>query len=154
MESEEMMLKYVEKFEKAIYAAIIFMLMLVLIAAMIDLVVLLVKFLKDESPLLLEAKEMIALLGAFLLVLIGVELLDTIKAYFKENTIHVEIVVLLAIIAVARKVLLLDPTDMSAFDYGFELISIGVIILGLSAGYYLIKKAGITVSLEGVKKSE
>ena len=52
---------------------------------------------------------MIAVLGAFLLVLIGVELLDTIKAYFRENAIHVEIVVLLAIIAVARKVILLDP---------------------------------------------
>ncbi|MCK7532656.1 MAG: phosphate-starvation-inducible PsiE family protein [Marinilabiliales bacterium] len=56
-----------------------------------------------------NSRELIAILGAFLLVLIGVELLDTIKAYFKENSIHVEIVVLLAVIAVARKVILLDP---------------------------------------------
>ena len=49
------------------------------------------------------------MLGGFLLVLIGIELLDTIKAYFRENTIHVEIVILLAIIAIARKVILLDP---------------------------------------------
>jgi uncharacterized membrane protein (DUF373 family) len=84
-------------------------------------------------------------LGAFLLVLIGVELLDTIKAYFHENTIHVEIVVLLAIIAVARKVILLDPSGMSANEFGFELMGIGVVVVGLAAGYYLIKKAGITV---------
>ncbi|WP_321507768.1 phosphate-starvation-inducible PsiE family protein [uncultured Methanoregula sp.] len=154
MRAESTMLEYIEKFEKIIYAAIIVMLMVVLVAAMFDLVVLLVKFLWEESPLLLEAKEMIALLGAFLLVLIGVELLDTIKAYFKENTIHVEIVVLLAIIAVSRKVLLIDPTGMTAFDYGFELISIGVIIIGLSAGYYLIKKAGIVISPDGIKKAE
>ena len=59
---------------------------------------------------------MIPVLGGFLLVLIGVELLDTIKAYFLENAIHVEIVVLLAIIAIARKVILLDPTGMSGFE--------------------------------------
>ena len=40
---------------------------------------------------MLESHELITVLGAFLLVLIGVELLDTIKAYFIENTIHVEI---------------------------------------------------------------
>ena len=83
--------------------------------------------------------------GAFLLVLIGVELLDTIKAYFRENTIHVEIVVLLAIIAVARKVILLDPAEMSGNEFGFELMGIGVIVVGLAGGYYLIKKAGITM---------
>ena len=130
------------------------MLMIVLVAGMCDLVTLLWKFLWEESPLILQAKEMISLLGAFLLVLIGVELLDTIKAYFRENTIHVEIVVLLAIIAVARKVLLLDPIGLTAFEYGFEMISIGVIILGLSAGYFLIKKAGITIGPDGIKRAE
>ena len=55
-----------------------------------------------------------------------------------------EIVVLLAIIAVARKVILLDPTEMSGNEFGFELMGIGVIVVGLAGGYYLIKKAGIT----------
>ena len=135
----------VEKFEKAIYAALMFMLIAVLIAAVVDLAILLYQGLWIVTPYMLESHELILVLGAFLLVLIGVELLDTIKAYFRENTIHVEIVVLLAIIAVARKVILLDPTGMSGWDYGIELIGIGVIIVGLSAGYYLIKKAGISI---------
>ncbi|HEX3001513.1 MAG TPA: hypothetical protein VHN82_03960 [Methanoregula sp.] len=42
---------------------------------------------------------------------------------------------------------------MNGFEYGFEMMSIGVIIVGLTAGYYLIKKAGITVGPGGVKKS-
>jgi uncharacterized membrane protein (DUF373 family) len=88
---------------------------------------------------------MITILGGFLLVLIGVELLETIKAYFRENAIHVEIVVLLAIIAIARKVILLDPTGMSGTDYGIELMGIGVIVVGLSGGYFLIKKAGLAI---------
>ena len=64
--------------------------------------------------------------------------------------------VLLAIIAIARKVILLDPTGMSGFDYGFELMGIGVIVVGLSAGYYLIKKAGIKIGpgLQAEEKRE
>ncbi len=139
------MIELVEKFEKFVYAALMALLMLVLIGSLFDLVWLLYNALLFESPALLETHELIAVLGAFLLVLIGVELLDTIKAYFKENTIHVEIVVLLAIIAIARKVILLDPSGMSANEFGFELIGIGIIVIGLAGGYYLIKKAGVTV---------
>jgi uncharacterized membrane protein (DUF373 family) len=139
------MIEIVDKFEKFVYAALMALLMLVLIGSLVDLVWLLYTALFSESPALLETHELIAVLGAFLLVLIGVELLDTIKAYFKENAIHVEIVVLLAIIAIARKVILLDPTGMSANEFGFELIGIGVIVIGLAGGYYLIKKAGISV---------
>jgi uncharacterized membrane protein (DUF373 family) len=148
------MIDIVNKFEKMIYAALMIMLMVVLLAAILDLAWLLIQSLWLTSPYILEAHEMILVLGAFLLVLIGVELLDTIKAYFRENAIHVEIVVLLAIIAVARKVILLDPTGMNGLEYGFELMGIGVIVVGLSAGYYLIKKAGLTVGPSGIEKLE
>ncbi len=147
---------FIEKIEKGIYAGLIIMLVIVLLTSMVDLAYILLKSLWTVSPILMESQEMISVLGAFLLVLIGVELLDTIKAYFHENTIHVEIVVLLAIIAVARKVILIDPTGKSGFEYGFELMSIGVIVVGLAAGYYLIKKAGLTIGPGngGAKKDE
>jgi uncharacterized membrane protein (DUF373 family) len=139
------MIEIVNKFEKVIYASLMIMLMAVLVAAVVDLALVLVDSLIDTTPWLLQPHEMINILGGFLLVLIGVELLETIKAYFRENSIHVEIVVLLAIIAIARKVILLDPSSMSGTDYGIELMGIGVIVVGLSAGYYLIKKAGIKI---------
>jgi len=146
------MIEIVNKIEKWIYAVLMVLLIAVLIAGMLDLIWMLVYYLKDSSPYLLVPHEAISILGAFLLVLIGVELLDMIKAYFRENTIHVEIVVLLAIIAVARKVILVDPSEMTGFEYGFELIGIGVIFVGLAAGYYLIKKAGLTIGPDGVGK--
>jgi len=150
------MIELVNKFEKGVYAVLMALLMLVLVGSLIDLVWLLYDSLILTTPGLLESRELIAVLGAFLLVLIGVELLDTIKAYFHENAIHVEIVMLLAIIAVARKVILLDPTGTTGFEFGVELMGIGVIVVGLSAGYYLFKKAGITITsdLHVEKKSE
>jgi uncharacterized membrane protein (DUF373 family) len=147
------MIEIVNKFEKVIYASLMIMLMAVLIAAVIDLAWVLGTSLIDTNPWLLETDEMISVLGGFLLVLIGVELLDTIKAYFRENAIHVEIVVLIAIIAIARKVILLDPTGMSGTDYGIELMGIGVIVVGLSGGYFLIKKAGLAIG-PGVQAQE
>ncbi|MFA6225356.1 MAG: phosphate-starvation-inducible PsiE family protein [Methanoregula sp.] len=140
------MIGIVNKFEKLIYAVLMVLLMVVQVASLIGLIFILYGFLFDpDSPYYLQFSEVIVVLGGFLLVLIGVELLDTIKAYFIENTIHVEIVILLALIAVARKVILLDPPKVIDFQYGFELMGIGVIVVGLAASYYLIKKAGITL---------
>jgi uncharacterized membrane protein (DUF373 family) len=148
------MIEIINKIEKLIYAVLMVMLIVVLVAAIIDLAWILITDLTDfSSPWLLDNHEMLQVLGGFLLVLIGVELLDTIKAYFKENAIHVEIVVLLAIIAIARKVILLDPTASSGADFGIELIGIGVVVVGLSVCYYLIKKAGLSIG-PGVKIQE
>jgi uncharacterized membrane protein (DUF373 family) len=147
------MIEYVNKFEKGVYAVLMVLLMLVLVGSLLDLVWLLYDTLIVTSPALLEQRELISVLGAFLLVLIGVELLDTIKAYFRENAIHVEIVVLLAIIAIARKVILLDPASMTGYEFGVEMMGIGVIVVGLAAGYYLIKKAGITIGPGGIGKN-
>jgi uncharacterized membrane protein (DUF373 family) len=147
------MIEIVNKFEKSVYAVLMLLLMIVLIAALVELIIAMYTALWVETQYLLKPSEMIAVLGAFLLVLIGVELLDTIKAYFIENTIHVEIIILLAIIAMARKVILLDPTSADPFAFGFELMGIGVIVVGLGAGYYLIKKAGL-LSYPAAEKPE
>jgi uncharacterized membrane protein (DUF373 family) len=142
----------VNRFEKAIYVALMAILIIVLVVSLVDLVSTVYNGLVTLSypskagllPQSLDADEFIAILGGFLLVLIGVELLDTIKAYFTENSIHVEIVILLAIIAAARKVLLLN-TGNSSLEFDLELIGIGILIAGLGAGYYLVKKAGVTI---------
>ena len=139
------MIEIVDKFEKMVYAVLMALLMLVIVISLIDLAWLLFRSLVVTSQYLLETSEIILVLGAFLLVLICIELLDTIKAYFKENTIHVEIVILLAIIAVARKVILLDPSGVTGIEFGVEMMGIGVIVISLAAGYYILKKAGISI---------
>jgi len=137
------MLDVVNKFERFVYAVLMILLMIVLGFSLVELCWLLVISLNNPPPLLLENHELTNLLGVFLLILIGIELLDTIKAYFKENSIHFEIVILLAIVAVARKVILLDPASAAHPEsFGFELIGIGVVILGLAGAYFLIRKAG------------
>ncbi|AXG69964.1 phosphate-starvation-inducible E [Kordia sp. SMS9] len=74
--------------------------------------------------------------GGFLSVLIGIELLHTIKMYLKEDVVHVEIVLLVALIGVSRHVIDLDIAHMKPLT----LFGISSLIIVLAGGYYLIKK--------------
>ena len=85
---------------------------------------------------MLEIKELLEIFGLFLLVLIGIELLDSIKTYITENVIHVEVVLIVAMIAIARKVIILDIDKYSSMTF----IGIACLILSLSVAYYSIKK--------------
>jgi len=85
---------------------------------------------------LLDINELSDIFGMFLLVLIGVELLETVKMYLSEKKVHVEVVFTVAMIAIARKVIILDIKELSSLT----LIGIGAIIIALSNGNYLLKR--------------
>jgi uncharacterized membrane protein (DUF373 family) len=73
-----------------------------------------------------------------MLVLIGIELLETImKTYTTQGEPHYEVVLSVAIIAIARKVIILDLKQVDSLS----LIGIGVIIISLTLGYFLMKKS-------------
>ena len=136
--------------ERIIIHALIFMMAFVLVLTTIGLAYSIIMTLINPPILLLEFEEVLDLFGIFLLVLIGIELLDTIKVYFKRNVVHVEVVVLVAIIAIARKVIVLEPKD---YEPG-TLIGIGIIILALAISYFLIKRLGCEmVSIKKLPKS-
>lgn len=75
--------------------------------------------------------------GLILLVLIGVELLETFKSSDLEKNDGVLVVILIAIIAVARRIVLFD---LNGVLDEIALASLGVIMLSLAAAYYLVKK--------------
>ncbi|MFO7997652.1 MAG: phosphate-starvation-inducible PsiE family protein [Bacteroidales bacterium] len=130
----------VSKVERYIIQTLIALMSLLLILATIELGYTVYKAIVENGSetLLVDLDNIMNVFGVFLLVLIGIELLDTIKVYFKEHVIHVEVVLLVAIIAVARKVIVLDFEEYT----GLEVIGIAAITLALAIGYFLIKKTG------------
>jgi len=138
------MLENIDRFERGIYLILLLMLAGVILFAVIELGVILAEALISDFSYRLDNHEILNAFGFFLLILIGLELLETIKAYLTRNEIHFEIIVLLAIIAVARKIILLDPftETAGAFD-AMTLVGLGIIVISLGGCYYLIKKAGI-----------
>ncbi len=131
--------KLARKVEKFIIYTLILMMAGILILATFELGYYLFRTIVNSDYLLIDLDELMDLFGVFMLVLIGIELLDTIKVYLRENVVHVEVVVLVAIIALARKVIALKLEDYS----GTSIIGLGVLIVALGATYYLIKKAGL-----------
>jgi len=130
----------VRAIEKMIIVSLIIMMTSILILATIELGYHLFTTIYSHN-LLIPMDSLLDLFGIFLLVLIGIELLDTIKVYLKESIVHVEVVVLVAIIALARKIVILDIDTISSE----KLIGLGVVLIALSSAYFLIKKAGILV---------
>ena len=137
------MLETVNKFEKGVYYALMIMLGVVIFFGVIELIVIIYSALVTDLSYHLSNHEILEIFGYFLLILIGIELLETIKAYLIKNEIHVEIIILVAIIAVSRKIILLDPFVEGAEALNSEgMIALGVVIIALAASYFLVKKSG------------
>jgi uncharacterized membrane protein (DUF373 family) len=130
------MLEILKKFEKMMIVALIVMMTTVLFLSIVELAWIIGKDIISEPVLLLEVDELLEIFGLFLLVLIGIELLDSMKTYITKNTIHVEVVLIVAIIAIARKIIILDIKKYPPLTF----VGIASIILALSIAYYLIKK--------------
>jgi uncharacterized membrane protein (DUF373 family) len=129
------MLKHVERFEKIMIMGLIFLMVIVIFFGSIDLIMLIVKDLLSEPVFLLDIEKLLEIFGGFFMILIGLELLETIKTYLSKEQIHVEIVLLVAMIAIARKVIILDVKKMVPMT----LIGIAVIIIALAGGYFLVR---------------
>lgn len=74
------------------------------------------------------------LFGLFLNVLIALEILENITAYLRKHVIQVELVIVTSLIAVARKIIILDLEKKSSSD----LIALAVAVFSLSVGYAIV----------------
>lgn len=124
-------------FEWIIVVGLLGMMMLAVLAATIELAVVLKEELFKPPFMRLNVEEMIQVFGFFLMVLIGLELLETIKAYLVEDRVHAEVVFLVAIVAVSRKVIILDYDETSLE----LLLGMAALIVALAAGYFLVRRA-------------
>lgn len=129
-------IRYFETYQRLLYIILLVFLALVLIFATINLIELVIRFLIDETQYVLESQELSQIFGYFLLVLIGIEFLDSILTYLRDNVMHVEVIVMVAIIAVARKVILFDEGAVN-----IDIFGTAALILALGVAYYLIRRS-------------
>jgi uncharacterized membrane protein (DUF373 family) len=82
-------------------------------------------------------RELFQLFGLFLNVLIALEILENITAYLKKHVIQVELVLVTSLIAVSRKIIILDLEKKDSND----LIALAVAVFSLSISYLIIRLA-------------
>lgn len=122
-------------FEKAITVALTILMAVVVLLATIELGWIIIRDIVNMTPESQRISELLGIFGLFMLVLIGLELLETIRTYAATHVLRAEVVMTVAIIAIARKVIILDVKELSAIT----LLGIAAIIIALAAGYYLVR---------------
>ncbi|NJR40643.1 MAG: hypothetical protein HC781_19705 [Leptolyngbyaceae cyanobacterium CSU_1_4] len=107
----------------------------VVLFSIIDLVIVLSKelvspFSGDFSTSLLK------IFGLFLNILIALEITQNITSYLSDHIIQIEMVIITSLIAVARKIIILDFAKIS----DTELLALAAAILALSVCYWLVRR--------------
>ena len=131
--------KLLKKFERYLVMGLLAMMALVVLLSVVELAIIIVERMLTGVPhlFLLDISDLLEIFGFFMMILIGLELIETIKVYLVDESIHVEIICLVAIVAIARKVIILDLYKLQPLT----LLGIAAIILALSIGYFYLKKA-------------
>lgn len=138
------MIQHLKQFERFIVAALILMLAVVILLSVGELAWILIKDVLSPPVLILDIEELLELFGFFLLVLIGLELLETIKNYYTEGKIELTVIFTVALIALARKIIILEPDKYEPLT----LVGLGIMILALVCGYW------VTVTLRRREKAQ
>jgi uncharacterized membrane protein (DUF373 family) len=127
-------------FEKVVMSAVQLLLMILIAIAVMDLAYLLWRGVSTmlwtiDSVGDLQKALQRGFAGA-LLVMIGLELLETARAYLLDRHIRLEVIVVVAVIALGRHIIQLDLEHLQ----GATLLGIAALILALMIGYYLIRQ--------------
>jgi uncharacterized membrane protein (DUF373 family) len=133
---DENFMKSIHTIENLVSKVLSVALIIVIIVSLYDLVVILIKDLFTTEPVGFFSKTLIEIFGLFLNILIALELLENVTAYLRKHIVQVELVVVTALIAISRKIIIFDPNKYSKDD----LIALTVGTLALAASYWLIRK--------------
>ena len=125
------------KTQKLIALVLGVLLIVVVALSTVDLGFLIAQDIWKPPRFLIPVQGLLEIFSFFLVILIGVELLETLKGYVKKDVIHVRIVLEVALIAMARKVIILEPNSVTALT----LFGMAALISALGVAFYFERKA-------------
>ena len=132
--SDENFLHFTESVEVIISKILSVAMIWVILLSVCDLLIFLGKELVNHTDNLLK-DTLFVIFGLFLNVLIALEILENITAYLKKHVIQVELVIVTSLIAVSRKIIILDLEKKTAAD----LIGLATAIFALSISYLIVR---------------
>jgi uncharacterized membrane protein (DUF373 family) len=127
--------RVVSLFESLIVGALMIMIAVVIFLSTIELGWTIMKDVSSPHFELPQIDQLLDIFGLFLIVLIGVELLASMKAYSLHRNFYVEVVLEVALISVARRVIIFEIKETS----DRTLIALSVLLLALAGAYYFQK---------------
>lgn len=130
------LLKVSRKIIRLAVRALAVLMTLVIVLGVIDVFWILYQRLLSPPRFILTISDILATFGAFMAVLIAIEIFQNVILYLRDDVIHVKIVMATALMAISRKVIILDFKEL-----GYEYImATGVVVLAMAAGYWLVHR--------------
>ncbi len=131
------MQKFLDKVRKYIAIALLGLMAIVVVSATLEVAYEISVNMFEPPGCFLGVQDLFGLFGLFLMVLIGLELMTSIQMYLDHNSIHAELMLLVAITAITRKIVILDAKNIDPMI----MFGIGAVIIALALGYYLVRRS-------------
>ena len=112
------------------------LMVLVIVWGVGDVIYVLYQRIMEPPLLLLNINDILATFGAFLAVLIAIEIYINISLYLKSNVIPVRLVVATALMAISRKVIIFDFEEITPPF----IFATAAVIFALGITYWLITR--------------
>lgn len=135
MTSDEEFLGFIKVIESLVSKILSLAMVAVILVSVVDLIISLGQDLFFQQPVGFFTTTIIKIFGFFLNILIALELLENITAYLKNHAVQVELVIITSLIAVARKIIILDLKEVT----GLQLIGLSIAILALSISFLIVR---------------
>jgi uncharacterized membrane protein (DUF373 family) len=129
---DESFLKAIAKIENVVSKILAIALVFVIFIALFDLFRVLVYDLFLTEPKGVFSAPLLKIFGMFLNVMIALELMENITAYLRQHIIQLELVIVTALTAVARKIVIFDGKADG------DLTGLAIAVLSLSISYWII----------------
>lgn len=124
-------LDWVKKLEHWVTLVLVGMLCVLVVLATVELGVGLARDIVAPPVFFPGIDKLLDLFGRVLLVVIGLELVETMRVFAAGGVVRVEVVLTVAIIALARRVILLEPGHTS----GVTLLGIAAVLAAVAFAY-------------------
>jgi len=135
IEKGESLVRFLKK--NVVYGILILAVLMILLVfiSIIDVAYIFYDTIVTSTPMgILGTEGLLTILGAFIAVLIAIEIFNNIILYLKDDKTHVKLVLATALIAISRKVIILDYHNMEpSYIY-----ATAAVIFATALAYWLV----------------
>lgn len=128
---------FFDRLEKFAAYALLGLMAIIVLSSTLEVAYEIISNLFTPPGFFIGVRDLFELFGLFLMVLIGLELMMSIRMYLEDHNVHAELMLLVAITAITRKIVILDAKTIEPMI----LFGIAAVVIALTVGYYLIRRS-------------
>ena len=132
----EPLIGFLNKLIKIAVKLLAILMVIVIFWGVADVIYVLYENLMAPPFMLLSIADIFKTFAAFLAVLIAIEIYQNIVLYLRTDVIPIKLVIATALMAIARKVIIIDFKEVTSMD----IFATAAVVLALGITYYLVGK--------------